>query len=201
MLTGFEAFGGQPINPSALAVTELAGEMIANCRVETRVLPCTFDGAIAMLDEEIRSLSPALVICVGQASGSDSIAVERIAINLDDASSPDNLGCQPRDTPICEEGPAAYWGTLPTRRIVDALTREGIKARLSQDAGTFVCNHVFYGLMRIVEQRREVRAGFIHVPLLPEQVAENQLPSMSLSTIVRAIAIACAVSLQEGEIP
>jgi pyroglutamyl-peptidase len=134
-----------------------------------------------------------LVVCVGQAGGRAEITPERVAINVDDARIPDNADRQPVDRPVVRGGPVAYWSTLPIKAVVETLTQRGIPAAVSQTAGTFVCNHVFYGLMHELRRTRAVRGGFIHVPSLPEQAKPGQ-PSLPLATMVTAIAAAIDTS-------
>ncbi|MBX7193929.1 MAG: pyroglutamyl-peptidase I [Sandaracinaceae bacterium] len=196
LVTGFEPFGGEPINPSWLAVQALDGETIADATVSARCLPCVFEHAFATLEREIDALEPELVVCVGQAGGRDAITLERVAINVDDASIPDNAGAQPIDAPIAEEGPVGYWSSLPIKAIVAAIREAGLPAKVSQTAGTFVCNHVFYALMRALSRRDGVRGGFVHVPYVPEQAARHEgAPSLPLEDQVRALRIALEVSL------
>lgn len=195
LLTGFEPFGGQKVNPSALAVGELDGRSIERHRVVASVLPCVFGDAIAALQRELRRTRPSIVVCVGEAGGRAEVALERIAINVDDARICDNAGAQPIDQPIAPRGPAAYWSTLPIKAIVRALQDEGFPATVSQSAGTFVCNHVFYALMRSLSRRPGVRGGFVHVPFLPEQAAPKRAPSMPLADIARALEITVATSI------
>ena len=130
----------------------------------------------------------------GQAGGRAEITPERVAINVDDARIADNAGAQPIDRPVVARGPAAYWSTLPVKAIVATLRAHEIPAAVSQTAGTFVCNHVFYGLMHTLRARRGVRGGFIHVPFLPEQAKRGQ-PSLAQETMIEAIALAVAVSV------
>jgi pyroglutamyl-peptidase len=199
LLTGFDAFGGEDVNPSALAVQQLAGETIAGRQIVTAILPCVFGQSVLELKGVMDEVNPELVICVGQAGGRDAINLERIAINLDDAAMPDNAGAQPVDQVISADGPAAYWATLPGKEIVRSLEAKGIRAVVSQSAGTFVCNHVFYRLMQTLKNRPGVRGGFIHVPFLPEQAKGNasssRQPSMPLEQIVESLRIATMASL------
>lgn len=197
LLTGFEPFGGQEVNPSELAARALDGRVIGRHRVVSRVLPCVFGDAAKVLRGELRALRPSLVICAGEAGGRAEIAVERVAINVDDARMCDNAGAQPIDRPIAARGPAAYWSTLPIKAIARALHAEGLPVAISQSAGTFVCNHVFYALMRSLARRRGVRGGFVHVPWVPEQAALSKAgaPSMPLADIVRGLELAIATSL------
>jgi pyroglutamyl-peptidase len=197
LATGFEPFGGETINPSALAAEALDGRKVVGRRVVGAVLPCVFGKSLVALKQEIRRWKPELVICVGQAGGRGEINLERVALNIEDASIPDNDGNQPVDRPVVTGGPAAFWSTLPIKAIVAALRKAGLPAVVSQSAGTFVCNHVFYGLMRALARQRTVRGGFIHVPFLPEQArrAETGSPSLPLDEIVRGLEIAIKTSL------
>lgn len=199
LLTGFEAFGGETINPSALAVAALAGKMVAGREVVSAVLPCVFDQSSAELIRYLDEVEPELVICVGQAGGRDAINLERVARNIDDAEMADNSGAQPTGRRIAIAGPATYHSSLPLESIVDALNAISIKTVVSDDAGSFVCNHVFYNLMCTLKSRPGVRGGFIHVPFLPEQVeAKSQEPlppSMPLERIVESLRVAMEVTL------
>jgi pyroglutamyl-peptidase len=141
----------------------------------------------------VRETEPDVVICFGQADGRTGISVERFAHNLDDAASLDNDAAPASGAAIDPDGPAAYSSTLPVERIVEALRAEGIPASASRDAGGFLCNHVFYVLMRVLEQERpQARGGFVHVPLLPEQALEKDAASMPLETLVRAARVIVA---------
>lgn len=195
LVTGFEPFGGGKENPSALIARSLHGHLIGGCQVTGVVLPCVFGDAITTLKRALREMRPGLVICVGQAGGRAEVTPERIAINLDDARIPDNAGRQPIDRPIVRGAPAAYWSTLPIKAIVGALRRHKIPAAVSQTAGTYVCNHVFYGLMHALRGRPGIRGGFIHVPFLPEQASAGQ-PSLPLPHMTRAIKIAIEAALK-----
>jgi len=198
LLTGFEPFNGATINPAWEAVRALEGWQGENFQVEVRQLPCVFGDAIEDLTALIDELHPDVVIAVGQAGGRPDISVERVAINVDDASILDNGGQQPVDTAIAADGPAAYFSTLPIKAIVHALREHGLVAGVSQTAGTFVCNHVFYGLMHhAAAQAQPIKAGFIHVPFLPEQAAArlDAPPSMALEDIIAGIKLAVEVTL------
>jgi pyroglutamyl-peptidase len=195
LLTGFEPFGGESINPSGEIARQLHGTVIGGHRVVGALLPCVFGAAITELKKQIRVTKPVLVICVGQAGGRPEITPERVAINVDDARIPDNAGRQPVDRPIVRGGPAAYWSTLPIKAIVAELQRRKVPAAVSQTAGTFVCNHVFYGLMHELRRQKKVRGGFIHVPFLPAQAKPGQA-SLSLEVMTAAISAAVAVALK-----
>lgn len=192
LVTGFEPFANQRVNPSELAVRALAGKTIAGRKVEIAILPVVFGDATAALRRALRRTKPELVICVGEAGGRAAITIERIAINVDDARIADNAGAQPIDRAIARRGPAAYWSTLPIKAIAGALAKRKIPAAVSQTAGTFVCNHVFYGLMRTLARRPGVRGGFIHVPFVKGQGK----PSLPLATIVDGIELAIATALR-----
>lgn len=195
LITGFEPFGGEALNPSQEIAWQLNGRVIGGHRVIGRILPCVFGAANRELGALLQEFGPRLVIGVGQAGGRADITPERVAINLDDARIPDNAGAQPVDRPVVQGGPAAYWSTLPIKAIVAELRAKRIPASVSQTAGTFVCNHAFYGLMRALRGRRGVRGGFIHVPWMPEQAKRGQ-PSLPLETMVEAVALAAAVALR-----
>jgi len=198
LLTGFEPFNGATINPAWEAVRSLEGWQGDGFQVEVRQLPCVFGDAIEDLTALIDELHPDVVIAVGQAGGRPDISVERVAINVDDASILDNGGQQPVDTAIAADGPAAYFSTLPIKAIVHALRARGLVAGVSQTAGTFVCNHVFYGLMHhAAAQPQPIKAGFIHVPFLPEQAAArpDAPPSMALEDIIAGVKLVVEVTL------
>lgn len=197
LLTGFEPFGGEPINPSRLATRALDGEVIFGVTVVARELPCVFGASLEALDELLDELSPELVIAVGQAGDRGAVSLERVAINLDDAPIPDNRGRRPIDRPIDPAGPPAFFTTLPVKAMAHAIDRAHIPVELSQSAGAFVCNHVFYGLMQRAEARG-FRAGFVHVPLLPEQLARAKnegAPALPLEAQIPALRIALEVAL------
>ena len=198
LLTGFEPFGGEVENPSWDAVRLLGGERIGGHAIAPRLMPCVFGEAIARLEKEIEALSPRVVICVGQAGGRAEISLERIAVNLEDARIPDNAGAQPLDRPVVEGGPAAYLTGLPVKAILRDLIEAGIPAALSQTAGTFVCNHIFYGACHLAKRRRrKMPAGFIHVPFSPAQAARSPgSPSMGVPVVAQALRIAIATTLR-----
>ncbi len=197
LITGFEPFDGEAVNPSWEVVSRLDNAIIGGCRVVARQLPCVFGEALIELNAAIDSLSPTLVLSVGQAGGRTDISVERVAINVDDARIPDNRGNQPVDTPIVRNGPAAWFSSLPIKAIVSALRDAGIPASVSQTAGTFVCNHVMYGLLRKLSGMPEAKGGFIHIPYLPQQAAAHPgAPSMAAETVRQGLELAIATALQ-----
>ncbi len=194
LLTGFEPFGGETINPSGEIARQLHGTVIAGHQVIGALLPCVFGAAIRELKQQLRRTQPALVICLGQAGGRSGITPERVALNVDDARIADNAGRQPVDGRIVKRGPVAYWSTLPIKAIVAALRQCDVPASVSQTAGTFVCNHLFFGLMHELRAQRRVRGGFIHVPFLPEQTTDQ--PSLPLETMVTAIGLAIETAVK-----
>jgi len=180
LLTGFEPFGGSHVNPSIEACRRLEGETVNGHRVMVDMIPLSYD--------EVR---PSLLE-----------ALERVAINVADGRIPYNCGTQPVDRPVVEDGPVAYWSRLPLRRILKALRDSGIPSVISNSAGTFGCNHIFYELMHHLEEEElDIPAGFIHVPSLPEQVADKGTPSMSLETTVRALRIATEETVKTIQVP
>jgi pyroglutamyl-peptidase len=202
LLTGFEPFGSQTINPSQLVVEQLAKTILPNIKLQTAVLPVDrFDAPDALLRTFIK-VQPDAVICLGEAGGRTAIALERIAINLLDFNIADNKQYQVTDKPIHPEGPAAYFSTLPLRKIVAGINEAKIPAVLSLSAGTFLCNQIMYELLHYLNRYQiNIPAGFIHLPQLPEQViGERPTPaSMSLETICKAILVTIQTMFPPGE--
>lgn len=195
LITGFEPFGGASINPALEAVKKLDGAELDGGVIVTCEVPVTRYDALKAISEAIEAHQPSYVITVGQAAGRNAITPERVAINLDDFRIPDNGGNQPIDEPIDEEGPAAYFSTLPIKAITRKLQENGIPCQVSNTAGTFVCNHVFYGIQHFLRDT-DIGHGFIHIPLLPEQAAATDQPSMSLDTIVEGLRLAAQATLE-----
>lgn len=197
LVTGIEPFESDPTNPSWDIAQALDGTQIGKARIVARRLPCVFGVANEKLVEAIEKTSPALVFALGLASGRAEISVERVAINIIDARIPDNAGNQPVDMPVVANGPAAYFSTLPIKAIVHALREAGVPAAVSQSAGTYNCNHLFYGLMHHIATRMpHVRGGFIHVPTTPELAARHAgRPSLSLDTQIKGIRMAVHTAL------
>ena len=202
LLTGFDAFGGESVNPSWEIARALDGWRCEGHVVHAALLPCVFGDALATLDQALAEHRPHLVLCLGQAGGRPEISIERVALNVDDARIGDNLGRQPIDLAIEPDGPAAYFSTLPIKAIARDVREAGVPASVSNTAGTFVCNHVFYALMHRVATRAALagaRAGFMHVPYTAEQVAGRPgVPSMPLATQIAGIrqALRTAVRVQ-----
>lgn len=196
LLTGFEPFGGEGINPSWEVARALHSQVIAGALVHARCLPTSFGEAPVALAEALASVQPGLVIALGQASGRSEVSIERVAVNLIDARIADNAGQRPQDVPVRADAPAAYFSTLPIKAMRDALRVAGYPAGLSLSAGAFVCNQLFFELQHVLAGQ-DVPSGFIHLPALPEQAARAQppVPSMSLSVQIDAVRLAVAVAL------
>ncbi|GAA0490502.1 pyroglutamyl-peptidase I [Streptomyces sp. NPDC046215] len=190
LLTGFEPFDGESVNPSWQAVRAVADTPPAGIDITAVQLPCVFGAALDTLREAVTRTDPDLVLCVGQAGGRPDLTVERVAVNIDDARLPDNAGARPVDEPVVPGGPAAYFATLPVKRCVAALREAGLPASVSQTAGTFVCNHVFYGLMHLAAtERPALRGGFVHVPYAPGQVTDRALPSLPVAVTAEGLRV------------
>ena len=198
LITAFEPFEGETINPSWEAVRQLDGKVIGGAKVVARQLPVVFGHALEKLWQAMDEIQPQRILAVGQAGGRSDFSVERVAINVDDARIPDNQNNQPVDEPVINDGPAAYFSTLPIKAIVAAVREAGIPASVSQTAGTFVCNHVMYGLLhRLHTRENSARGGFIHLPYLPEQAVKHPgAPSMAAASVIQALEIAVRVSLE-----
>jgi pyroglutamyl-peptidase len=194
LVTGFDPFGGSALNPSWMAAQALHGRQVVGHRIVAARLPTVFGESVQVLHGLLQQHQPDLVLLCGQAGGRSSLSLERVAINVDDARIPDNAGAQPVDTQVVAGGPAAYFSSLPVKAMLAALLEAGINAEVSQTAGTFVCNHAFYGLMHLLAQpgAHGARGGLVHVPWLPQQGQ----PSMRLDEIVRGLrlAIECALT-------
>jgi len=203
LLTGFEPFGGESVNPSWEIARALDGWICEGLAVRAVRLPCTFGDALRTLDEAIAAHRPSLVVGLGQAGGRAEISLERVAINVDDARIPDNQGRQPIDAAVVPGGPAAYFTSLPIKAMTREVRAAGIAAAVSNTAGTFVCNHVFYALMHqlaTVPTLALVRGGFIHVPYTPEQVVGREgVPAMPLADQVEGIRHALRAAVRTRE--
>lgn len=173
LVTGFEPFGGEAINPSWEIARALHGQVIGGLPVVAVQLPCVFETSLPALRAAIRRHRPRAVLALGLAGSRSAISLERVALNLTDARIPDNADAQPVDQPVIAGAPAAYFTRLPVKALARRLQAAGLPAELSFSAGSFVCNQVFFGLMHALRRRPGVPAGFIHVPPLPEQAASH----------------------------
>ncbi|MFE3650548.1 pyroglutamyl-peptidase I [Streptomyces sp. NPDC059101] len=188
LFTGFAPFDGAATNPSWQAVRTAAATPLAGLALHTAELPCVYGAALTALRTAIDETRPDLVVAVGQAGGRPDITVERVALNVDDARIPDNAGAEPIDEPIVPDGPAAYLSTLPIKACVAAVRAAGLPASVSNTAGTFVCNHVFYGLAHLIAtELPHIRGGFVHVPYAPEQVTDRAQPSLPVDAVATAL--------------
>lgn len=199
LLTGFDPFDREALNPSWEAVRALDGWQCGASVVHARRMPCVFGQAIEALADAMDELQPRLVLCIGQAGGRAEITPERVAINIDDGRMADNAGRQPIDLPVVPGAPAAYFSTLPIKAMVRDMRAAGLPAAVSNSAGTFVCNHIFYALMHRLATRpalAHTRGGFVHVPYLPEQAASKPgVASMALAAQVEAFRVAIRTAL------
>ena len=189
LLTAFDPFGGERINPALEAVKKVSRKS-ENIEVTKLEVPTVFRKSIDLVKSEMERLQPDFVLCIGQAGGRFDVTPERVAINIDDARIPDNEGNQPLSTAIFEDGENAYFSNLPVKAMVQAIREAGLPSSISNTAGTFVCNHLMYGVLyHINKSYPKMRGGFIHVPYIPEQVANqaSSVPYMSLADITRAL--------------
>ena len=188
LVTGFDPFGGEKVNPALEAVKSLPS-VIHGAEIRWVVIPTVFYKSAEVLEAEIVRYQPDVVLCIGQAGGRASLTPERVAINQDDARIPDNQRNQPIDTPIRLDGEAAYFSTLPIKAMVQAIKEDGLPATVSNTAGTFVCNHLMYQALYLADKKfSHMRAGFMHIPYMTEQVINKpNTASMNLADIVKGI--------------
>ena len=200
LVTGFDPFGGEKLNPALEAIKSLPSE-IRGAEVRWLEVPTVFYKSAKILEEEIRIYQPDIVLCIGQAGGRKGLTPERVAINQDDARIQDNEGNQPIDRPIQLDGPPAYFSSLPIKAMVQAIKEEGLTASVSNTAGTFVCNHLMYQVLYLVEKEfPNIKAGFMHIPYMAEQVVDKpHTPAMDLVDIVRGIEVAIRAIIEYGE--
>ncbi len=200
LVTGFDPFGGEKLNPALEAIKSLPSE-IQGAEVRWLEVPTVFYKSAKILEEEIRIYQPDIVLCIGQAGGRKGLTPERVAINQDDARIQDNEGNQPIDRPIQLDGPPAYFSSLPIKAMVQAIKEEGLPASVSNTAGTFVCNHLMYQVLYLVEKEfPTIKAGFMHIPYMMEQVIDKpNTPAMDLVDIVRGIEAAIRATIEYGD--
>ena len=185
LITGFEPFGGETINPSWEAVKSLP-EVISEYSLTKLLLPVVFGEAASLALKTAKEINPDFILCIGQAGGRAEVTPELVAINLRHASIPDNNGNQPKDETIKSGAPAAYFSTIPARKIADAINAAGVPSKLSYSAGAYVCNDLLYTLLSHYENSN-TKVGFIHIPYSIEQ---GKTPSMDMPDIIKALTLA-----------
>lgn len=200
LVTGFDPFGGEKINPAIESVKRLP-DTIAGAEIIKLEIPTVCHRSLEVIDAAVKANDPDVVLSIGQAGGRPDITVERVGINIDDCRIPDNAGQQIIDEPVFEDGPAAYFVNIPIKAMVQEIQKHHIPASISNTAGTFVCNHVTYGVRHILETKYPgKRSGFIHIPFLPEQVIDKRnMPSMNIETIVEALTAAIEAIVNNKE--
>jgi pyroglutamyl-peptidase len=203
LVTGFEPFDGRDVNPSQAIVEALAKRPASERQIElvTEILPCAFGAAGERLAELIREHRPNAVVSVGLAASASAIRLERLAINLNDSARPDNRGDLATGRRIAPDGPIGYWSTLPLDDMLHALKERDIPAIISNHAGAYVCNHVFYSARREIERLgADNRAGFVHVPLLPVQAASLPPGAATLPLETMVEALECCLDVVAGAV-
>lgn len=200
LVSGFDPFGGEKVNPAIESVKKLP-DTILGVEIIKLEIPTVIGKSIQKIEEAVELHKPDVVISVGQAGGRTDITVERVGVNVDDCRIPDNEGNQPIDEKIVKDGPDAYFVTLPIKAMVEHIQKKGIPASVSNTAGTFICNHVTYGVRHLAETKYpEMRTGFIHIPFLPQQVIDKKgMPSMELDVIVKGLVAAIEAVIQTDE--
>lgn len=200
LITGFDPFGGETINPALEAVMKLP-DNIDGIEVIKLEIPTVFRKSLKKIEENIIKHNPDIVISIGQAAGRCGITPERVSLNLDDARIPDNESNQPIDCSIFEDGENAYFSTLPIKAMVEEMKKHNIPGSVSNTAGTFVCNHVMYGILYMAAKKYpNIKGGFIHVPYIPSQVLDKpDKASMSLSDIVKGLEICIKTAASQNE--
>ncbi len=200
LVTGFDPFGGEPINPAIESVKRLP-DNIAGAEIIKLEIPTVRKKSLEKIEEAINEHNPDVILSIGQAGGRFDISIERVGINLDDFRIPDNEGNQTIDEPIFPDGENAYFVKLPVKAMVQNVQKNNIPASVSYTAGTFVCNHVLYGVLYLIEKKyKGKKSGFIHIPFLPEQVVDKRnTPSMELSTIVKGLTAAIEAIVKNDE--
>ncbi|OFI48398.1 pyroglutamyl-peptidase I [Floricoccus tropicus] len=188
LITGFEPFGGESINPSWELVKKLDYK-IGNFTLEKLELPTSFEGSSSILFKKVMEVNPDYIINIGQAGGRSKVSIERVAINIDDAPIPDNSNYQPIDQTIKTDGENAYFSTLPIKLIYSELKKENLPIEISNTAGTFVCNHIMYEALYIKDKiHPNIKTGFVHIPYLPEQVEnKKEIASMDMTKMLKVV--------------
>jgi pyroglutamyl-peptidase I len=200
LVTGFDPFGGEPINPAIESVKRLP-DNIAGAEIIKLEIPTVRKKSLEKIEKAINEHNPDIILSIGQAGGRFDISIERIGINLDDFRIPDNEGNQIIDEPIFPDGENSYFVKLPVKAMVQNVQKNNIPASVSYTAGTFVCNHVLYGVLYLIEKKyKGKKSGFIHIPFLPQQVVDKRnTPSMELNTIVKGLTAAIEAIVKNNE--
>lgn len=200
LVTGFDPFGGEPINPAIESVKRLP-DNIAGAEIIKLEIPTVRKKSLEKIEKAINEHNPDVILSIGQAGGRFDISIERVGINLDDFRIPDNEGNQIIDEPIFPDGENSYFVKLPVKAMVQNIQKNNIPASVSYTAGTFVCNHVLYGVLYLIEKKyKGKKSGFIHIPFLPQQVVDKRnMPSMELNTIVKGLTAAIEAIVKNNE--
>ena len=200
LVTGFDPFGGEPINPAIESVKRLP-DNIAGAEIIKLEIPTVRKKSLEKIEKAINEHNPDVILSIGQAGGRFDISIERVGINLDDFRIPDNEGNQIIDEPVFPDGENSYFVKLPVKSMVQNVQKNNIPASVSYTAGTFVCNHVLYGVMYLIEKKyKGKKSGFIHIPFLPQQVVDKKnMPSMELDTIVKGLTAAIEAIVKNNE--
>lgn len=200
LVTGFDPFGGEPINPAIESVKKLP-DNIAGAEIIKLEIPTVRKKSLEKIEKAINEHNPDVILSIGQAGGRFDISIERIGINLDDFRIPDNEGNQIIDEPIFPDGENSYFVKLPVKAMVQNVQKNNIPASVSYTAGTFVCNHVLYGVLYLIEKKyKGKKSGFIHIPFLPQQVVDKRnTPSMELNTIIKGLTAAIEAIVKNNE--
>ena len=200
LVTGFDPFGGEPINPAIESVKRLP-DNIAGAEIIKLEIPTVRKKSLEKIEKAINEHNPDVILSIGQAGGRFDISIERVGINLDDFRIPDNEGNQIIDEPIFPDGENSYFVKLPVKAMVQNVQKKNIPASVSYTAGTFVCNHVLYGVLYLIEKKyKGKKSGFIHIPFLPQQVVDKRnTPSMELNTIVKGLTAAIEAIVKNNE--
>mgnify|MGYP002739654137 FL=1 len=200
LVTGFDPFGGEPINPAIESVKRLP-DNIAGAKIIKLEIPTVRKKSLEKIEKAINEHNPDVILSIGQAGGRFDISIERVGINLDDFRIPDNEGNQIIDEPVFPDGENSYFVKLPVKSMVQNVQKNNIPASVSYTAGTFVCNHVLYGVLYLIEKKyKGKKSGFIHIPFLPQQVVDKRnMPSMELNTIVKGLTAAIEAIVKNNE--
>ena len=200
LVTGFDPFGGEPINPAIESVKRLP-DNIAGAEIIKLEIPTVRKKSLEKIEKAINEHNPDVILSIGQAGGRFDISIERVGINLDDFRIPDNEGNQIIDEPVFPDGENSYFVKLPVKSMVQNVQKNNIPASVSYTAGTFVCNHVLYGVLYLIEKKyKGKKSGFIHIPFLPQQVVDKKnMPSMELDTIVKGLTAAIEAIVKNNE--